>query len=65
MFGFAVVQAELYRRYLRLAVERMDVRPMAHYLKHLTKVRVYITDTGSLQPLTVAEMRPLTAAVRC
>lgn len=34
------------------------------YLKHLTKVRVYITDTGSLQPLTVAEMRPLTAAVR-
>jgi hypothetical protein len=34
------------------------------YLKHLAKVRVYITDTGSLQPLTVAEMRPLTAAVR-
>jgi hypothetical protein len=34
------------------------------YLKHLAKVRVYVTDTGSLQPLTVAEMRPLTAAVR-
>jgi hypothetical protein len=34
------------------------------YLRHLVKVRVYITDTGSLQPLTVAEMRPLTAAVR-
>src|SRR5882724_7447572 len=34
------------------------------YLRHLAKVRVYITDTGSLQPLTLAEMRPLTAAVR-
>jgi hypothetical protein len=30
-----VVQSELYRRYLRLAVERLDVRPLAHYLKHL------------------------------
>jgi arginyl-tRNA synthetase len=35
-YRFAVVQAELYRRYVRLAVERLDVRPLAHYLKHLS-----------------------------
>jgi len=34
-YRFAVVQSELYRRYLRLAVARLDVRPLAHYLKHL------------------------------
>jgi arginyl-tRNA synthetase len=34
-YRFAVVQSELYRRHLRLAVERLDVRPLAHYLKHL------------------------------
>jgi hypothetical protein len=31
------VQSELYRRYLRLAVQRLDVRPLAHYLKHLAR----------------------------
>jgi arginyl-tRNA synthetase len=35
-YRFAVVQSELYRRHLRLAVRRLDVRPIAHYLKHLT-----------------------------
>ena len=35
-YRFAVVQSELYRRYLRLAVERLDIRPLAHYLKHLS-----------------------------
>ena len=35
-YRFAVVQSALYRRYLRLAVERLDVRPMAHYIKHLS-----------------------------
>jgi hypothetical protein len=35
-YRFAVVQSELYRRYLRLAVDRLDVRPLAHYLKHLS-----------------------------
>ena len=35
-YRFAVVQAELYRRHLRLAVERLDVRPLANYLKHLS-----------------------------
>ncbi len=35
-YRFAVVQSELYRRYLRLAAERLDVRPLAHYLKHLS-----------------------------
>jgi arginyl-tRNA synthetase len=34
-YRFAVIQSELYRRHLRLAVERLDVRPLAHYLKHL------------------------------
>lgn len=34
-YRFAVVQSALYRRYLRLAVQRLDVRPLAHYLKHL------------------------------
>ncbi len=34
-YRFAVVQSELYRRYLRLTVQRLDVRPLAHYLKHL------------------------------
>jgi arginyl-tRNA synthetase len=35
-YRFAVVQSELYRRYLRLAVQRLDVWPLAHYLKRLT-----------------------------
>jgi arginyl-tRNA synthetase len=34
-YRFAVLQSEPYRRYLRLAVERLDVRPLAHYLRHL------------------------------
>jgi len=34
-YRFAVVQSELYRRYLRLAAERLDVWPLAHYLKRL------------------------------
>jgi arginyl-tRNA synthetase len=34
-YRFAVVQAELYRRHLRLAVERLDVRPLADHLRHL------------------------------
>ncbi len=36
-YRFAVVQAELYRRYLRLAVQRYDVGPLALYLKHLSR----------------------------
>jgi arginyl-tRNA synthetase len=34
-YRFAVVQSELYRRHLRLAVERLDVTQLALYLKHL------------------------------
>lgn len=34
-YRFAVIQSELYRRHLRLAAERLDVRPLANYLKHL------------------------------
>jgi arginyl-tRNA synthetase len=36
-YRFAVVQSELYRRHLRLAVERFDLRPLALYLRHLTQ----------------------------
>jgi arginyl-tRNA synthetase len=36
-YRFAVVQSELYRRHLRLTVERLDLRPLALYLKHLAK----------------------------
>jgi hypothetical protein len=35
-YRFAVVQSQLYRRHLRLAIERLDVRPLADYLRHLT-----------------------------
>jgi len=35
-YRFAVVQSELYRGYLKLALERFDVAPLARYLKHLT-----------------------------
>jgi arginyl-tRNA synthetase len=34
-YRFAVIQSELYRQHLRLAVERLDVSPLALYLKHL------------------------------
>ncbi len=36
-YRFAVVQSELYRRHLRLAVERLDIAPLALYLKHLAR----------------------------
>jgi hypothetical protein len=36
-YRFAVVQSELYRRYLRLTAQRLDVRPLAPYLKHLAR----------------------------
>jgi tRNA synthetases class I (R) len=36
-YRFAVVQSELYRRYLRLAVQRLDVTPLALYVKHLAR----------------------------
>jgi arginyl-tRNA synthetase len=36
-YRFAVVQSELYRRHLRLAVERLDVVSLALYLRHLAR----------------------------
>jgi arginyl-tRNA synthetase len=36
-YRFAVVQSELYRQHLRLAVERLDVTQLALYLKHLAR----------------------------
>ena len=35
-YRFAVVQSELYRRHLRQAVQRLEVLPLANYLKHLS-----------------------------
>jgi arginyl-tRNA synthetase len=34
-YRFAVVQSELHRRHLRLAVERLDAGPLARYVTHL------------------------------
>jgi arginyl-tRNA synthetase len=36
-YRFAVLQSELYRRHLRSAVERFDLRPLALYLRHLAR----------------------------
>jgi hypothetical protein len=36
-YRFAVVQSEVYRRHLRIAVDRFDLRPLSLYLKHLTR----------------------------
>jgi arginyl-tRNA synthetase len=36
-YRFAVVLSELYRRHLRIAVERFDLRPLAQYLSHLAR----------------------------
>lgn len=36
-FRFAVVQSEVYKRHLRLAVERLDVGPLARHIGHLAR----------------------------
>jgi arginyl-tRNA synthetase len=36
-FRFAVVQSEMHRRHLRLAVERLDAAPLARYVFHLAR----------------------------
>jgi arginyl-tRNA synthetase len=41
-YRFAVVQSEIYRRHLRLALERYDVSPIALHLRHLA--RWYLED---------------------
>lgn len=48
-YRFAVVQSELYRRYLRLAVERLDVRPLAHHLRHLALWRLEQARDGHVE----------------
>lgn len=48
-YRFAVLQSELYRRYLRLAVERLDVRPIAHYLRHLSLWFLEIEPTAAIE----------------
>jgi streptomycin 6-kinase len=44
-YRFAVVQAELHRRHLRLAVERLDPGPLARYVLHFA--RWYLEDERS------------------
>lgn len=36
-FRFAVVQSEVYRRHLRIALERLDVGPLARHIDHLAR----------------------------
>lgn len=36
-FRFAVVQSEVYRRHLRLAVQRLDIGPLARHIDHLAR----------------------------
>jgi arginyl-tRNA synthetase len=36
-YRFAVVQSELHRRHLRLAVERLDAGPLARYVNHFAR----------------------------
>lgn len=36
-FRFAVVQSEVYKRHLRLAVQRLDVGPLARHINHLAR----------------------------
>jgi hypothetical protein len=36
-YRFAVVQSELHRRHLRIAVERLDPGPLARYVVHFAR----------------------------
>lgn len=36
-YRFAVIQAEMYRRFLQTAVGKLDVSPLSHYMSHLIK----------------------------
>jgi arginyl-tRNA synthetase len=36
-FRFAVVQSEIYKRHLRIAVQRLDVGPLARHIDHLAR----------------------------
>jgi hypothetical protein len=36
-YRFAVVQAEMYHRFLRNSIERLDVNPLSHYISHLVR----------------------------
>lgn len=36
-FRFVVVQSEVYKRHLRLAIERLDVGPLARHIDHLAR----------------------------
>lgn len=47
-YRFAVVQSELYRRHLRLVVQRLDVTPLADYLKHLA---IWYLETERSEPV--------------
>jgi arginyl-tRNA synthetase len=48
-YRFAVVQSELYRRHLRLAVERFDVTPLALHLRHLARWQLEGAHSGHVE----------------
>jgi arginyl-tRNA synthetase len=50
-YRYAVVQSELYRRYLRIAVQRRDVWPLAHYLKRLARWYVEVEPSQHVERL--------------
>jgi arginyl-tRNA synthetase len=50
-YRYAVVQSELYRRYLRIAVQRRDVWPLAHYLKRLARWYIEVEHSEHVERL--------------
>jgi len=48
-YRFAVVQSELYRRHLRLLLERFDVTPLALYLRHLARWHLERDRSGGVE----------------
>ena len=48
-YRFAVVQSELYRCHLRLAVERFDVTPLALHLRHLARWQLEGAHSGHVE----------------
>ena len=48
-YRFAVVQSELHRRHLRLAVQRFDVTPLALHLHHLAHWRLEGEPSGAVE----------------
>jgi arginyl-tRNA synthetase len=48
-YRFAVVQSELHRRHLRLAVQRFDVTPLAMHMRHLARWHLEEDRSGAVE----------------